>query len=364
MRKNMRFFLILSVLLFVLWPLFSFSDTITTTPTTVNVSTNNSYTTTITYTLSSSSSSTLNSPKGRFITSTGRVLGYVNRSLTIIPQQSSIGITGASTYSGKVSETLNIPFYIIQNALNSNVNTFTYKRDFYVSGDYITSASVTIRIVNPAAMPLTINRVSLYFKNKKAEITIKKNKRLYAFVDIYFSGSGLLKGYWEVDGHILAPRIFKYLTHGTKVTLKTPDTSQIDTFKIGTHFIRFVITSPEPSFEMPKAIYFVSDTPLKETSLIKLISPKNGSYVKIRKGQPLQFIWEGKDKAYFYLLEFFKKGEEKPVFSAYTKSSTYSMPFYIGHQYFSRGSYKWHVKGFDEDSRTVAESDFSVFTIK
>ncbi len=363
--KKILFSTKLILLVIMLCPTIAFSA-VTTTPSTISVPSNRAYLTTITYNFSNFTpplgSNSTSSSVGTFKTAGGAVLGYVRKRISV-NLNNNPSITGAPNYSGTASETLNIPFSVIQNAIRHNVNSFQYVRNFSSDPAAVTT-TVNIRIINPASMPLTINRVSLYFQNRKAETTVKRNEKLYAFVDISFSGSGLLKGYWEIDGHMAAPRVFKYITYGTKVTLKTPDTSQINTFETGTHFIKFVITSPQPAFEMPKAIYYVSGQPAEEVSSIKLLSPRNNDSIEVKEDEPVQFIWKNKDGTYFYLLEFFQEDSEKPVFSAYTKSSAYSMPPYIARHYFNKGKYRWLVIGFDENSNTVAKSNTKTFIMK
>ena len=66
-----------------------------------------------------------------------------------------------------------------------------------------------------------------------------------------------------------------------------------------------------------------------------------------------------------YFIEFFLKGEEKTLFSAYVKNPNYSLRESILQTFFSRGNtYTWKVKGLDNFNKTVAESAKSTFTVQ
>jgi hypothetical protein len=89
-------------------------------------------------------------------------------------------------------------------------------------------------------------------------VTIEKgHKNLKAFVDISYAGSGLLEGYWEVDGRIIS-RVFQQLSFGGLLELQTPDIPELPTFDPGSHKIRLVITRPVQNMPTPVVIYFVN----------------------------------------------------------------------------------------------------------
>ena len=72
---------------------------------------------------------------------------------------------------------------------------------------------------------------------------------------------------------------------------------------------------------------------------------------------PVIFRWEGRDATVAYLIEFFEKDDEKPIFSAYTRKDEYTLPKPILEKLFGPGkAYSWRVKGFDTETKIIGES--------
>jgi len=287
------------------------------------------------------------SNNGQFI-SGQTILGDVN---TSVSTQLSQGL-------GKATETIIIPVRVIKRAEELNVNRFQYRRVFTYSGGGCNTppenSIVQVTLTTEAGAEFSITRLQLYFENRRAEITVKRNQpSLMAFVDIRFVGSGLLQGYWEVDGRILS-YVNRHLVYGQSITLESPEVPALPTFVIGTHILRFVITSPSMEIPIPEALYFVTAEEFEEKLAIQLVYPKDGSEVDY---SPINFKWEGRDLKVTYLIEFLEQADEKPLFSAYTKRFDYSLPLPVLQNIFSPGkSYLWRVKGFDIENNVVGES--------
>ena len=293
------------------------------------------------------------SNKGKFI-SGSQVLGVTGAGLTI-------PLFGGNITTGSGSETVIVPISAIDKAEKMGVNQFVYQRRFNFCDASSTIASVQIRIIPKAQAALRITRLQLYFENRRAEITVKKNQSPKAFADITYIGSGLLEGYWEVDG-VRHFNVFKHLTYGKSITLETPDIPALPAFQTGTHRVRFVITNPVPQIGTPEAIYFVTTEELKTILPITLVSPENNSTAEYA---PLTFVWERKEKTVAYLIEFLEEGSEKPIFSAFRKDSTYSLPELLFKGIFKPGkTYIWRVKGFDAENNMTGESRSYKLTFK
>lgn len=306
---------------------------------------------------------------GRFLGPGSTVIGTVNTYLsgTLV----RYGEPPAS--SGSITETIVIPMSVIKRAEQMDARSILFWRQFdYVPGSCLTLptsevTNVKITLASEATAPFSINRLQLYFENNRAEITVKKNQPgLKAFIDIRFTGSGLLQGYWEVDGRVLS-YVNKHLVYGRQVTLEYPEIPRpkelqyLPTIDAGTHLVRFVVTSPTYTVPPPEAIYFVTAEEYAKRP-IALILPKDKSEVDY---SPVTFRWEGKEEAITYLVEFLEEAGQKPIFSAYTKRNSYLLPMSVLKSLFSPGrSYYWRVKGFDEDHRIVGESPEFKFTFK
>jgi subtilisin family serine protease len=264
--------------------------------------------------------------------------------------------------SGRVSEVITIPVRVLERALQRGSNRIAYTRTF--SGPGLSStATVNIVITTEATADFEIKRIEVYFENRRAEITVERNNPdLRAYADIRFVGSGLLQGFWEVDGRVLTT-VNRHLTFGRSVTLETPQIPPLPTFDTGTHIVRFVITNPATELPLPSLLYFVTPAEFRGSPVsLKLLLPENDSQLDYL---PSTFRWEGLSRTALFLIQFFDRPDANPVFSAYTRESSYILPDIVLKSIFSPGQkYYWKVKGFDADSNAVAESAVRGFSFR
>jgi len=264
--------------------------------------------------------------------------------------------------SGTAIETLNIPIRVLERAINKGYNSFTYQRSFMNGncGISTTDTYATFYITTEAAADFDIKRIELYFENRRAEITVPKYyEGLKAFADIKFSGSGLLQGYWEVDGRIIS-YVNQHITYGNTVTFQTPQIPSLPTFEPGVHVLRFVITKPSIQIPIPSALYFVTTEEVKKIIKIKLQNPENNAKLEYA---PIKFEWEKLETPYVYLIQFFEKEDSVPIFSAYTKNEYYMLSDVILNKIFQPNKkYFWKVIGFDMNNSRIAESDIRNFS--
>jgi hypothetical protein len=334
--------------------------TITASPSSTTIPRGLQTTESITYNITDNSGSVCTqatSTSGQFI-SGANILGTLSTTI-------SATLIGTPSPSGTITETLVIPIRVIKKAEQIGVNRFQYRRSFAFSNCQQTpppseTINIQITVTTEAGAEFRITRLQLYFENRRAEITIKKNQpSLRAYADIRFTGSGLLQGYWEVDGRRLT-NVYRHLLYGRSVTIETPDIPPLPTFETGTHRVKFVITAPSQSIPFPEAIYFVTAEEFEEILPINLIFPQDKSDVEY---STITFSWEGKDRAVTYLIEFLERKDEKPIFSAFTRNSEYSLPLIVLKNIFApRKTYLWRVKGFDTDNNKTAESSLYKFT--
>ena len=264
---------------------------------------------------------------------------------------------------GSVSEAITVLPSVIQSALSMGSSRMTYNRTF-TNGINIVTTQVTINITSEAGANLLITRMQLYFQNRMPMITIKRSDpTLKAYVDINYVGSGLLQGYWEVDGNLLT-NVKQSITTGRTFTIESPSPPLLSTFIPGEHQIRFVVTSPSQNIPFPQINYYVTaeETAVKKLASLDLLSPNDQGAIDY---EPTTFLWNRPEGISTYFLQFFLKGEEKPVFSAYARNPAYRLPDAVIKTFFSRGkTYAWKVKGFDALNSVMAESAIFTFTIR
>lgn len=257
------------------------------------------------------------------------------------------------------SETVIIPASVINTVLDSGLTTFSYRRTFS-NGD---AANVRITITTDAAAAFAINRIELYFDNRRAEITVPKHfPNLKAFAEIRYTGSGVLEGYWEVDGRVIS-RVHQMLTFGSSVTLRTPEIPAMPTFDPGTHIVRFVITNRGSSLPVPALVYYVTPDEFRARPVdVELLAPLEGTPLP---RSAARFEWEPFKGASLFLVEYFENPEERPLFSAYTREPLYLLPELASKDLFAPGAkYYWKVTGYNDRDNIVVESAMRSFTIK
>jgi hypothetical protein len=272
------------------------------------------------------------------------------------PVPMTVSVRGTNAVA---SETVVIPVGIIERALNSGYTSFIYRRTFS-NGD---TAEVRITIASAAAASFAVQRIELYFENRRAESTIPQHSRqLKAFADIRYAGTGLLEGYWEVDGRVLS-RVHQHLAAGGLITLQTPDPPGLPTFDPGTHIVRFVVTNQPEGLPIPAIVYFVvPDESGAEPQEIELETPADGFPVSRATAA---FAWKTLAGAALFLVEFYEDTESDPVFSAYTRAPLYLLPERASRELFApEANYRWKVSGFDGRNRLIAESTSRSFTIR
>lgn len=303
-----------------------------------------------TFTATGAADMALQSNKGVFMAG-GSVIGEVNTML-------QANIRGGNA---NLNESLTIPVAISKRAEALRINKVTYSRTF-TNGDISLTARADGVLVTEAGSEFSIKRIQIYFGNRRPETTVKMGQPLKAYVDLSFTGSGMLQGYWELDGRLLST-VNTHLTYGASVTFETPEAPKLQTFDPGSHIVRFVITSPILNLSLPEASYFVTTEEYTVKAVpIKLVTPEDKAVIEYA---PLKFIWSDKGKNEKYLLEISDSGDKQKVFSAYVKGPEYLLQQPMLLKIFAPGGkYLWKVKGFDKDNAVSGVSGPFMFTFK
>lgn len=209
----------------------------------------------------------------------------------------------------------------------------------------------------------SLKRIELYFDvtKKQNEVMVQRNyPGLKAYADIYYNGSGILNGYWEVDGLIIE-RVNRFVPASGKVTLATPSIPDLPTFDPGYHIVKFIVTNPAASFEVPEMVYWVKGTEEPARRILTLLKPENGMVIS----SDFLFEWKKLDKVSVYLISFAKAGEKKVCFSALTRDTSYRIPPSVLADYLCPGEeFLWSIKGYDTENNVIAESGFQSFSFK
>jgi hypothetical protein len=352
-----------AVLLFVWWGLATAA--VTPSPSVINLARGTQSVRSVQYNFNvlSSIPPNLVSQEGIFIGG-GTELGRVQRTLTPNLRERVTGPNAASEWIGTVSEQLVISETILQRAERLGISRIQYRRVFTSPNDVPDQiATFQIAVTTAGGGPLQMTSIRLYFENNLGNITIKRNTTdLLVRADLQYTGAGFLRAYWLVDGRILS-YVNQYLSSGNRITLRTPPVPGLPTFREGSHTVRLVIQQPDQNIPFPKAIYYVTTDKTPSMTPINLAEPGRTT---VKAYAPFRVAWNPAPGLATYLVEFFLKEEDRPVFSAYVADkSDYLLPEPALRHYFIPGkSYSWQVKGFDEENNLVGESDRREFRLQ
>lgn len=294
---------------------------------------------------------------GTLVSPTGFLVGPgVDIATAVAPSLSARIVNGA----GEASETVFFPRAPLAALSPADYRNMSYARQFGDGGSGAAEGvAVPLTITGPggsdAGGALVVKRLELFFENRRGEITVKRNRRgLKAFADIRYGGSGLLSGYWEVDGRRILD-VDRTLSFGASVTLETPEIPDLPTFDPGVHAIRFVVRSPALPFDTPKAVYFV--TPGEENARHVTIAVPHADPAAAPSGGAHRFVWDRPSGIARFFLEFSEEPGGKPLFSAFTTEPAYTMPKALPDSPFTVGRrYYWRVLGYDANDNPVGES--------
>lgn len=216
-------------------------------------------------------------------------------------------------------------------------------------------ANTTVRVSD-----FSISRIELKFDNNQPKITVKRNEEIKELsAKISYTGSGFLKGYWEVDGQRRST-VFRHVLTGPFVTIRYPEIPPLPTFTPGTHRVRFVVTHPYLNVDFPQALYFVRTDPGMDRVPIRLVLPEKNQVCDYAR---TEFTWKKHEKSVLYNIRFYKADSSEVIFSAYSRNSEYflrekplNLRFYPG------GFFSWQVFGLNSEDQICAKSDVRSFS--
>jgi len=220
--------------------------------------------------------------------------------------------------SGILSETAQIPRSVIQamnraRDVNGNpLSAFVLLRNFTDDNFSVVSAMVNLYLTGgSAASLLQIDRLALTFDDLSTVRLIPKDESLHALLDVEFSGSGQLRGVWELatPTSTMGEPIYsnlrlvrQALVGNQTIQLTSPD---LPTSQEGVYLLRFRVTEPETGFEPVTVRYLVTASAALERPPINvnLRSPGNGALIS----EETRFAWNGVEETKAWQLEIYER---------------------------------------------------------
>jgi hypothetical protein len=220
--------------------------------------------------------------------------------------------------SGIITETAQIPRSVIQamsraRDVNGNpLSAFVLLRNFTDDSFSIVSATVNLYLSGgSSASLLQIDRLALTFDDLSTVRLVPREETLKALLDIQFSGSGQLRGVWELatpastlgEPVYTNLRLVRQALVGNQTTrIESPE---LPTSEEGVYLLRFRVTEPETGFEPVYIRYLVTTAKAVESPPLNVqpLTPGNGALIS----EETRFAWRGVDEAKAWQLEIYEK---------------------------------------------------------
>jgi hypothetical protein len=261
-----------------------------------------------TYTTTCGATVTSSSGQFRAGSSAGPLLSTVNRPVT--------NTTPCAPYpnplTSTATESVTIPSTVVYKAQKMGYNNIVYVRSFsdtFSAG----SASTTFNIVSSSAGSFSIDYLSLRFDDDTTMRVVEEGGDFHAYVDIRFTGNGLLQGVWEyadpassAGTPLFTPlRVVRQKLVASRSTrLPSPP---LPARRQGVHLVRFRITDPDLLFSDPVIKYFVATKEAikkqQAPQTIGLLAPFNATMLT----PDTVFRWQAVSGAQAYQLELYNK---------------------------------------------------------
>ncbi len=251
---------------------------------------------------------TVSSPSGALIVN-GTVLATIHRPLSRFAPGPP-----ATTENLIFTETFILPQAVAFRAIKSGV-PIVYQRTFTDSLGTTPPSSLAgttlLTPSGPGSARFNVSRMELRFDDDSRFKVLPKSRRLRAIARLNTSGSGLIRGQWEVAtaATTAGAPVFRTLAlvrqpvaGGRPVTITSPP---LPTRFEGNNLVRLRLDDPDPLFDEPQLQYYVTpESPLpqqREPQPMLVTSPSLGTPLTLTT----RFAWQALPGAHLYKLEIF-----------------------------------------------------------
>lgn len=313
---------------------------------------------------------TVNSTSGSF-TDAGNtiVLGTVNTSLT-----KSIPLDSGSTFT--FNETVRIPRAVLLSAFRQNIRTIFYRREFTDCPAVSCSSlalSTSYTLAGSSAGVFGIAEYSLRFGDGKLAAIVTQGETLQAEMRINVTGTGTLKGVWEVASpastagtpfYQTLQLVTRQVSSGQTVRLLSPPLPVRTT---GNYLVRFRFLEPALEEDAPQLQYVVQPAQQAPLPVIPAGAPADGAEV----GPDTVYQWRAIPGAHSYKLEIVGDAPRDdaqhaiPVTGVLLRSEANqaSLTRSLMQKLETGRNYWWHVLALDADGNVIAVSDWRRMTV-
>jgi hypothetical protein len=240
-------------------------------------------------------SARVESPEGRFLDSRGRVYGTAARSL----------LQGSGRSPLELRESVRVPEEVVRAVLDAGESRIVYERSFTVDGVPVVG-TLQLNFAGRVAAPFTIDRAEVRFLDGSRFATVPLNGEVVVEADITFSGSGRLRGSWDLAGptsttgaatFVRRELVDEHLSFGRRKLLRSP---AIRVELPGVYFMRFSVAEPDLGAAGTLQLSFVA---LATEAAVAIVLEQPQPLATL--APDLTFSWKSVPRTRNYLLEFY-----------------------------------------------------------
>lgn len=324
----------------------------------------------------------------------------------VLPARYDQSSLNGARYTDIMSITPTVARRAYTDAAGGNDSRFFYVKHFVsTNGGPDQFVPVTIRLSgNGAGVPFSLTGVKLQWQDgEKVVPFIKPNEKLPRItVEIRYTGTGRLKGRWEIvkpgeelpdrrdllseaalpveergtqRRYTLLSRFSVNLPPGGKYVLPGPENWRIDKSIEGMYLLLFRVEATDApnsdsnigsgtlatggvaGFQMPTLRYYVGNSSNSDIRQITKTNADTAEFIAPRP--PIVLRWEDAENARLYRLEI-EDEENKKIFSAIVLPPVkqYQLPSFV-RELAAAKQLRWRIVAVDEAGKTLEESKFA-----
>ena len=304
--------------------------------------------------------------------------------LRTLPRRLSRSIACNPTFGTRTfsfADTLSIPSTVSEQALQLGSDRLVLVRSF-TDGLSGSSATATLALRSPAAAGFSLTAIQLELARGGAARVVEQGERVMARARIYYTGSGILRGQWELavpPGTAGVPlyrplrQVQQLLPAGGEALLQAPP---LPSDMPGLYLLRFRPADSGVLGALPVLQYQVitSDTGPAGLALIGLLAPAPGAVMDVDS----DFRWQPVAAATSYRLRFFVTTAsalprldgrpvlprvpvgEGPVTAQWLSASQTGSQLgpLVWEKLSTPGTYLWQVDALDANGQIIGQSEW------
>ncbi len=364
--------LCLLVLVAMLWPaqLPAQITAVQVTPAQGNIALNRNASFRLVWSVTTDAGPVVSSQQGVLADASGNVYLSVPQAL-LVNASVSLDVTGNPIpLSVQLPETLSIPAAVVARAAQAGVSRLYYRRSFAdgsIASGAPPTAAIALDITGAGGAPFAVNYIGLRFDDGSLRRVLAVGEELRARATIRFTGTGRLRGVWEIadpassaGAPVYRPlRVVQQPLFGGRAA--SLDSPPLPSQQPGLYRLRLRVIEPADSGDTVSLQYFVAAASSPPLAPVEVIAPQANAVLR----DDTVFRWQPVSGAVAYRLEFHQrnsdgKAGDAPLAGMEVDASRRSL---VASQLMRRhlqpgGSYRWRLIALDASGQRIARSEW------